>query len=172
LPPAWRANKIGLFCAAIIGALLGTIPGRALAATEVRGQLDDIQLRAIQLRAENASTREVLDALSATFKLSYELPPNIGREATGLYSGAFIGSWPASWMGMTISLRFGTTESRLRDGRFRNLRRRPTGVLRPVRCQSAESSISWRQEQTERHVPKAVRLAPATEQVAENQKTP
>jgi hypothetical protein len=66
----------------VIGALLGATLGAASAATEVRGQPAEMQLR-----AENASTREVLDALSAAFKLSYKLPPNIGRNVTGLYSG-------------------------------------------------------------------------------------
>ena len=75
-------TKTALVCVAIIGALLGTMLGPASAATELQGQPDDIQLR-----AENASTREVLDALSATFKLTYKLPPNIGRDVTGLYSG-------------------------------------------------------------------------------------
>ena len=41
----------------------------------------------MQLRAENASTREALEALAATFKLTYELPSTIDRELTGLYSG-------------------------------------------------------------------------------------
>ena len=65
-----------------IAALLGTISGSARAATEVQGQPDEMQLR-----AENASTREVLEALSATFKLTYKLPPTIDRDLTGLYSG-------------------------------------------------------------------------------------
>jgi hypothetical protein len=65
-----------------VAALLGAISGSARAATEVQGQPDEMQLR-----AENASTREVLEALSATFNLTYELPPGISRELTGLYSG-------------------------------------------------------------------------------------
>jgi hypothetical protein len=73
--------KTALLYAAVIGALSATL-GAASAATEVRGQPDEMQLR-----AENASTREVLDALSVTFKLTYKLPPNIGRNVTGLYSG-------------------------------------------------------------------------------------
>jgi hypothetical protein len=65
-----------------IAALLGTILGSAQAGTEVQGQPDDMQLR-----AENASTREALEALAASFKLTYTLPSTIGRELTGLYSG-------------------------------------------------------------------------------------
>ena len=52
------------------------------AATEVRGQAD-----VIQLRAENASIKEVLTALSERFKLTYKLPPTANRVFTGLYSG-------------------------------------------------------------------------------------
>src|SRR5216683_2760429 len=65
---------------AIVG-LLGA-PFPALDATLVLGQPTDVQLR-----AENASTREVLDALSASFKITYKLPPNTGRDVTGVYSG-------------------------------------------------------------------------------------
>jgi hypothetical protein len=74
--------KAAVICAAVIFALLGTVLGPASAATEVRGQPDQMQLR-----VENASIKEVLDALSATFKLTYKLPPSIGREVSGLYSG-------------------------------------------------------------------------------------
>ena len=52
------------------------------AATEVQGQAD-----LIQLRAENASIKEVLTALSERFKLTYKLPPTANRVFTGLYSG-------------------------------------------------------------------------------------
>ncbi len=67
---------------AVFGAVLAAMPGPASAASEVQGRLEDMQLR-----TENASTREVLEALSAKFKLRYKLPPNIGRNLTGLYSG-------------------------------------------------------------------------------------
>jgi hypothetical protein len=80
LPGARKTSAI--CCVAVIGALLSIMSGPAWSAAEVRGQPD-----AIQVRAENASTREVLDALSATFKLTYKLPANISREITGLYSG-------------------------------------------------------------------------------------
>jgi hypothetical protein len=80
-PLSARARSAVLGMAGI-AALLGTISGSARAATEVQGQPDEMQLR-----AENASTKEVLEALSATFKLTYKLPPTIGRDLTGLYSG-------------------------------------------------------------------------------------
>src|SRR5262245_29640778 len=67
----------------VIGALLSMMPGPASAATQVRGQQDDLRIN-----AENASIREVLDALSVQFKLTYKLPPGIGRNLTGLYSGS------------------------------------------------------------------------------------
>jgi hypothetical protein len=67
---------------AVIAAALGIMPGPALAATEVRGRPADMQLR-----TENASIREVLDALARSFKLTYRLPPTISRQVSGLYSG-------------------------------------------------------------------------------------
>jgi hypothetical protein len=69
--------------AASILCALGVAPGPALAATEVRGKPANLQLR-----AENASLREVLDALARAFKLSYRLPPQAGRQVSGLYSGS------------------------------------------------------------------------------------
>jgi hypothetical protein len=80
-PLASRA-KTAVVCGAASAALLYTMLGPSSAGTEVRGHADDIQLR-----AENASTGEILNALSAAFKLTYKLPPNIGRNMTGLYSG-------------------------------------------------------------------------------------
>jgi hypothetical protein len=76
-----RANS-ALTVVAAIGALLSMTLGSASAATQVRGQQDDLQIN-----AQNASIREVLDALSAKFKLTYKLPASIGRSLTGLYSG-------------------------------------------------------------------------------------
>jgi hypothetical protein len=67
---------------AVIVAVLIMTPAPALAAAEVRGQPANMQLH-----AQNASIREVLDALSSEFKLTYQLPPNIGRKVSGLYSG-------------------------------------------------------------------------------------
>jgi hypothetical protein len=76
-----RANS-ALTAVAVIGVLLSMPLGSASAATQVRGQQDDLQID-----TQNASIREVLDALSAKFKLTYKLPPGIGRSLTGLYSG-------------------------------------------------------------------------------------
>jgi hypothetical protein len=77
------ARKISVICcAAAIGPVLSTISAPAWSAAQVQGQLD-----AIEVRAENSSPREVLNALSATFKLTYKLPANISREITGVYSG-------------------------------------------------------------------------------------
>ena len=53
-----------------------------LAATEVRGPPDDIQLG-----AQNASIKEVLDTLAASYKLIYKLPPNIRADLTIQCSG-------------------------------------------------------------------------------------
>src|SRR5262245_24620499 len=79
LMPTGKA--IGI-CGAASAALLCIMFATPLAGTEVRGNPDDLQLR-----AENASTREILNALSAAFKLTFKLPPNIGRPITGVYSG-------------------------------------------------------------------------------------
>lgn len=67
---------------AVIAAALGIMPAPALAATEVRGQPADMQLR-----TDNASVREVLDALARAFKLTYNLPASVSRQVSGLYSG-------------------------------------------------------------------------------------
>jgi hypothetical protein len=69
----------------LISLLLSFNLAPAKAETEVQGQLD-----ALQFRAENASTREVLEALAASFKLTYKLPPNIDRKWNGLYSGSLL----------------------------------------------------------------------------------
>jgi hypothetical protein len=68
---------------ALIAMLLGSSLVPARAGTEVLGQPD-----AMHLRAEHASTTEVLAALAASFKLTYKLPPNINRNLNGLYSGS------------------------------------------------------------------------------------
>src|SRR6266700_619318 len=67
----------------LITMLLGPTLVPARAGTEVQGQPD-----AMHLRAEHASTSEVLAALAASFKLSYKLPPNVNRNLNGLYSGS------------------------------------------------------------------------------------
>lgn len=81
--PLGSRTKTALSEAIAIGALLGTLLQPASSATEVRGQLNSMHVR-----AENAPIREVLDALAATFKLTYLLPSNIGRVVSGLYSGS------------------------------------------------------------------------------------
>jgi hypothetical protein len=75
------ARKSAVICGSVIVGLLGASCA-ASAATVVSGQPEDVQLS-----TENASTKEVLDALSAAFKITYKLPPNTGRDVTGVYSG-------------------------------------------------------------------------------------
>jgi len=74
--------RMALVWAAVTGTVLRLALGPASASTEVEGQRENVKLR-----TENASIREVLDALSATFKLTYKLAPNVLRNLTGLYSG-------------------------------------------------------------------------------------
>jgi len=62
--------------------MLGAFTAPAAASTDIQGPAEDLQLR-----LENASVREVLNALSGKFKLTYSLPANIGRQLTGRYSG-------------------------------------------------------------------------------------
>jgi hypothetical protein len=76
-----RAEKPRVW-AAVFAAVIGSMPGTASAVSDVEGQAD-----AVKLRAENASIREVLDALSAKFELNYKIPPNLIRNMTGEYSG-------------------------------------------------------------------------------------
>src|SRR2546421_2424694 len=73
--------RMALVWAAVTGTVLRLALGPASASTEVEGQRENVKLR-----TENASIREVLDALSATFKLTYKLAPNVLRNLTGLYS--------------------------------------------------------------------------------------
>jgi len=68
---------------AVAAVLLNTTLDRASAATQVRGEQNDLQIM-----IQNASTKEVLDALGAKFNLTYKLPPGTGRDLTGHYSGA------------------------------------------------------------------------------------
>jgi len=63
-----------------IGVLLSLTAGSASAATQVRGQQNDLQIT-----VQNASIREILDALSTKFKLTYRLPPGITGSRSGLY---------------------------------------------------------------------------------------
>jgi hypothetical protein len=74
--------KTLLTCTAAIGTLLGAMLQPALPATEVRGQLDEMQVQ-----TQNASIGEVLNALSGAFNLSYKLPPMTSRTFTGRYAG-------------------------------------------------------------------------------------
>ena len=76
-----RAGK-PLVRAAVFTAVIGSMLGPASAASEVEGEPN-----AVKLRAENASIREVLDSISAKFKVSYRLPPTLTRSMTGEYSG-------------------------------------------------------------------------------------
>jgi hypothetical protein len=76
-----RAEKPRVW-AAFFAAVIGSMPGPASAVSAVDGEADTVKLR-----AENASIREVLDALSAKFKVSYKVPLNLTRNLTGEYSG-------------------------------------------------------------------------------------
>jgi hypothetical protein len=77
------ALTTAMFCAAVSGIGLSIMLTPASAATEVEGQADEVQIH-----AENASIREIFDALSAKFNLTYSLPSNVGGVLTGLYSGS------------------------------------------------------------------------------------
>ena len=74
--------KAILIAAAIVGTL-SILLAPARAATEVRVQDDND----VVVQTDKASVREILDTLSAKFKLTYKLPPNLDRSRTGLYSG-------------------------------------------------------------------------------------
>jgi hypothetical protein len=67
---------------AVVGALLIATSRPCSAGTEVQGQADEMQLT-----AQNASVKEIFEALSAKFTLIYKLPPNIGHTVTGRYAG-------------------------------------------------------------------------------------
>jgi hypothetical protein len=78
-----RAN-LWLIGAAAIGVLLGPALNSALASTQVSGGQNDLQIK-----VQSASIKEIFDAMSGRFHLTYKLPPNVGvrPELTGLYSG-------------------------------------------------------------------------------------
>jgi hypothetical protein len=79
LRPNYTAVAVSIaLCCAMIG--FGLTP--AAAETKIEGQADDLQIH-----AEDASIREIFDALSARFNLTYNSAPN-GRALTGLYSGS------------------------------------------------------------------------------------
>jgi hypothetical protein len=65
-----------------VGLQLNFLDASVLAATDVRGPPDDIQLG-----ARNASIKEVLDTLAASYKLVYKLPANIRADLTIQCSG-------------------------------------------------------------------------------------
>src|SRR3954454_9260163 len=69
-----RAAQICIVVICVLGALLGP----AVAATDVQGRAEDLELR-----VDNASIGEVLSALSSKFKLTYSLSANVGRQLTG-----------------------------------------------------------------------------------------
>lgn len=89
LPREYRLNwfsvpaKTIAVAATLAGTLLIRFVQPCSAATEVSGHPNQMQVN-----AENASIREVLDALFAKFKVSYKLPPNVSRNVTGHYSGS------------------------------------------------------------------------------------
>jgi hypothetical protein len=66
-------------CCAIGG--LGITP--AVAETKIEGQADDLQVH-----ADNAPIKEIFEALSARFNLTYNFAPSTGRILSGLYSGS------------------------------------------------------------------------------------
>jgi hypothetical protein len=71
--------------ACVVGAAIGflvTAWQPAFAAAEIRGRRDNLQVH-----LQNASVREVLDALASRYKMTYKLPPNVDRVLTGQYSG-------------------------------------------------------------------------------------
>jgi hypothetical protein len=78
-----RRFNFRLVSAIVIGALSSML-NAASAATQVSGAQDDLQIQ-----VQNASIREVFDAMSAKLHLTYKIPRNIGvdHELTGVYSG-------------------------------------------------------------------------------------
>jgi hypothetical protein len=77
-----RPSKLIQFIAVTIIAFAVTLD-TAAATTKIEGEVDSLQLS-----VDNASTREILDALSSKFKLTYSIPTTAGRQLTGRFSGA------------------------------------------------------------------------------------
>ena len=77
-----RARSTAAIVLVLVGLQLNLFYGSALAATEVRGRSDDIQLG-----AQNASVKEVLEVLAAHYKLIYRLPANLPSDLTIQCSG-------------------------------------------------------------------------------------
>jgi len=71
--------------AVIFSALLGfqlSVHGSALAATDVQGQTDSIELN-----ATNATIKEILDALATSYKVTYQIPRSLQGDLTFHRSG-------------------------------------------------------------------------------------
>jgi len=77
-----RARFTAAIASALVGLQLNLPDGSALAATEVRGRLDDMELG-----AQNASVKEVLETLAAHYKLTYRVPANLPSDLTIQCSG-------------------------------------------------------------------------------------
>jgi hypothetical protein len=75
-------TKMATSCAVLAGILVAAWVQPVLAKTDVRGQP-----HAVELQVDNASIRDVFEALAAKFNLTYKLSPNIVLSVTGVYSG-------------------------------------------------------------------------------------
>lgn len=71
-----------VYGAAIAGLGISTMRSSAFAATEIQRQGDELEVQ-----AENASIKEILDALSGQFNLIYNQSSAVGRVLTGRFSG-------------------------------------------------------------------------------------
>src|SRR4051812_7228032 len=80
--PLGRRAAMQLISYAVVASLLGMSPRPALAAADVQGRVDHIELR-----AATASIREILDALPADLRVTYRIAPSVVRVLTGQYSG-------------------------------------------------------------------------------------
>jgi len=74
---SWRAITASLWA---LGSIVISL--EANAGSDVQGRAD-----AVTLRAENATMGEVLQALSARFKITYTLPAGVDRVVDGTYLG-------------------------------------------------------------------------------------
>ena len=75
-------SRAAVIFSALLGFQLSAMHGSALAATEVRGQPGGIQLK-----ATNATVKEVLDALATSYKLTYRIPSGLHGDLTVRCSG-------------------------------------------------------------------------------------
>jgi len=83
----WRghlsySSRAALIFFTLVGLQLSSMHQPALAATEVRGQVGDIQLD-----ANNATIKEVLEVLARSYKLTYKIPPSLHSDLTVHCSG-------------------------------------------------------------------------------------